>query len=167
MHLPSALRGGVRGGGANSAPAAKSPSHAKLQPPAQTPPTPDPSPQGGGEAAPSAVRSILARSMVDQTSEVENRGPLSGLRVVEMGQLIAGPFCGQLLGDLGADVVKVEAPGQGDPMRAWGQPGYPLFWEILSRNKRTVSLDLRQAAGQDLARRLIAQADILIENFRP
>ncbi len=98
---------------------------------------------------------------------VENHGPLKGLRVVEMGQLIAGPFCGQLLGDLGADVVKVEAPGQGDPMRAWGQPGYPLFWEILSRNKRTVSLDLRQAAGQDLARRLIAQADILIENFRP
>jgi crotonobetainyl-CoA:carnitine CoA-transferase CaiB-like acyl-CoA transferase len=98
---------------------------------------------------------------------VENHGPLKGLRVVEMGQLIAGPFCGQLLGDLGADVVKVEAPGKGDPMRAWGQPGYPLFWEILSRNKRTVSLDLRQTAGQDLARRLIGQADVLIENFRP
>jgi crotonobetainyl-CoA:carnitine CoA-transferase CaiB-like acyl-CoA transferase len=98
--------------------------------------------------------------------EAQNRGPLKGLRVVEMGQLIAGPFCGQLLGDLGADVIKVEAPGQGDPMRAWGQPGYPLFWEILSRNKRTVSLDLRQGAGQDLARRLVAQADILIENFR-
>ncbi|HXQ15153.1 MAG TPA: CoA transferase [Caulobacteraceae bacterium] len=101
------------------------------------------------------------------TSALENRGPLKGLRVVEMGQLIAGPFCGQLLGDLGAEVVKVEAPGKGDPMREWGQPSYPLFWEILSRNKRTVSLDLRQAAGQDLARRLIAQADILIENFRP
>ena len=98
---------------------------------------------------------------------VENHGPLKGLRVVEMGQLIAGPFCGQLLGDLGADVVKVEAPGKGDPMRAWGQPGYPLFWEVLSRNKRTVSLDLRQTAGQDLARRLIGQADVLIENFRP
>ena len=98
---------------------------------------------------------------------VENHGPLKGLRVVEMGQLIAGPFCGQLLGDLGADVVKVEAPGKGDPMRAWGQPGYPLFWEILSRNKRTVSLDLRQTAGQDLARRLSGQADVLIENFRP
>ena len=101
------------------------------------------------------------------TSALENRGPLKGLRVVEMGQLIAGPFCGQLLGDLGAEVVKVEAPGKGDPMREWGQPGYPLFWEILSRNKRAISLDLRQAAGQDLARRLIAQADILIENFRP
>jgi formyl-CoA transferase len=101
------------------------------------------------------------------TSALENRGPLKGLHVVEMGQLIAGPFCGQLLGDLGAEVVKVEAPGKGDPMREWGQPGYPLFWEILARNKRTVSLDLRQAAGQDLARRLIAQADILIENFRP
>ena len=84
-----------------------------------------------------------------------------------MGQLIAGPFCGQLLGDLGADVVKIEAPGQGDPMRQWGQPGYPLFWEVLARNKRTVSLDLRKPEGQDLARRLIARADILIENFRP
>jgi len=68
---------------------------------------------------------------------------------------------------MGADVVKVEAPGRGDPMREWGQPGYPMFWEILSRNKRCISLDLRKPAGQDLARRLIAGADILIENFRP
>jgi formyl-CoA transferase len=97
----------------------------------------------------------------------ESAGPLAGLRVVEMGQLIAGPFCGQLLGDMGADVVKIEAPGQGDPMRQWGQRGFPLFWEILGRNKRTVSADLRKPEGQDLARRLIAQADILIENFRP
>jgi len=103
----------------------------------------------------------------DQTEEASHRGPLQGVKVVEMGQLIAGPFCGQLLGDLGADVVKVEAPGPGDPMRQWGQPGYPLFWEILGRNKRTVSLNLRVEAGQALARRLIAQADILIENFRP
>ena len=101
------------------------------------------------------------------TETPENRGPLQGLRVVEMGQLIAGPFCGQLLGDLGADVVKVEAPGRGDPMREWGQPGFPLFWEILGRNKRTISLDLRRAEGQALARKLIGRADILIENFRP
>ena len=101
------------------------------------------------------------------TNEAENRGPLKGVRVIEMGQLIAGPFCGQLLGDFGADVVKIEAPGQGDPMRQWGQPGYPLFWEILARNKRAVSLNLRVAEGQALARRLIAQADIVIENFRP
>jgi formyl-CoA transferase len=94
-------------------------------------------------------------------------GPLAGLKVVEMGQLIAGPFCGQLLGDMGADVVKIEAPGQGDPMRQWGQKGFPMFWEILGRNKRTVSADLRKPEGQDLARRLIADADILIENFRP
>jgi formyl-CoA transferase len=102
--------------------------------------------------------------MTDQTA---NPGPLAGVKVVEMGQLIAGPFCGQLLGDMGADVVKIEAPGQGDPMRQWGQKGFPLFWEILGRNKRTVSADLRRPQGQDLARRLIVQADILIENFRP
>src|ERR1700757_1168488 len=102
--------------------------------------------------------------MTDQTSST---GPLAGIKVVEMGQLIAGPFCGQLLGDMGADVVKIEAPGQGDPMRQWGQKGFPLFWEILGRNKRTVSADLRRPEGQDLARRLIADADILIENFRP
>jgi crotonobetainyl-CoA:carnitine CoA-transferase CaiB-like acyl-CoA transferase len=101
------------------------------------------------------------------TDRAANPGPLAGVKVVEMGQLIAGPFCGQLLGDLGADVVKIEAPGQGDPMRQWGQKGFPLFWEILGRNKRTVSADLRRPEGQDLARRLIAQADILIENFRP
>ena len=105
--------------------------------------------------------------MTHSNDGTTNRGPLAGVRVVEMGQLIAGPFCGQLLGDFGAEVVKIEPPGEGDPMRQWGQPGYPLFWEILARNKRSVSLDLRQARGQDLARRLIEQADILVENFRP
>ena len=105
--------------------------------------------------------------MTDSNDGTINQGPLAGVRVVEMGQLIAGPFCGQLLGDFGADVVKIEAPGQGDPMRQWGQPGYPLFWEILARNKRAVSIDLREPAGQDLARRLITEADILVENFRP
>jgi formyl-CoA transferase len=105
--------------------------------------------------------------MVELSDEATPAGPLKGVRVVEMGQLIAGPFCGQLLGDLGAEVVKIEAPGQGDPMRQWGLPGYPLFWEILGRNKRAVSLNLRKPRGQDLARRLIAKADILIENFRP
>ncbi len=105
--------------------------------------------------------------MTDSNDGTINRGPLAGVRVVEMGQLIAGPFCGQLLGDFGADVVKIEPPGEGDPMRQWGQPGYPLFWEILARNKRAVSIDLRGPEGQGLARRLIGQADILIENFRP
>jgi formyl-CoA transferase len=93
-------------------------------------------------------------------------GPLSDLTVVEMGQLIAGPFCGQLLGDMGADVIKIEPPGAGDPMRVWGQ-GEPVWWEVIARNKRSVSLNLRVPEGQALARELIAGADVLIENFRP
>jgi formyl-CoA transferase len=93
-------------------------------------------------------------------------GPLAGLRVIEMGHLIAGPFCGQLLGDMGADIVKIEPPGVGDPMRTWGR-GAPVWWEVIARNKRSVSLDLRRSEGQNIARRLIARADILIENFRP
>ena len=97
----------------------------------------------------------------------ENTGPLKGLKVIEMGQLIAGPFCGQLLGDMGADVIKVEPPGKGDPMRAWGRGDYPLWWEVVARNKRSVTADLRVPEGQDLARRLISTADVLIENFRP
>ena len=96
-----------------------------------------------------------------------NTGPLAGLRVIEMGQLIAGPFCGQLLGDMGGEVIKVEPPGQGDPMRVWGRGDYPLWWEVVARNKHAVSADLRNPEGQALARRLIATADILIENFRP
>ena len=93
-------------------------------------------------------------------------GPLAGLRVVELGQLIAGPFCGQLLGDLGAEVIKVEPPGKGDPMRAWGQ-GAPVWWPVIARNKKSVTLDLRAEDGQDVLRRLVEGADFLIENFRP
>lgn len=93
-------------------------------------------------------------------------GPLKGLVVVEAGQLIAGPFCGQLMGDMGATVLKLEPPGAGDPMRAWGQ-GAPVWWEVIARNKKSVSLDLRKAEGQEIARRLIAGADVFIENFRP
>ncbi len=94
-------------------------------------------------------------------------GPLSGIRVVELGQLIAGPFCGQLLGDMGAEVIKVEAPDIGDPMRAWGRGDEKMWWEVVARNKLAVSLNLRVPEGQALARQLIATADILIENFRP
>jgi crotonobetainyl-CoA:carnitine CoA-transferase CaiB-like acyl-CoA transferase len=94
-------------------------------------------------------------------------GPLAGLRVIEMGQLIAGPFCGQLLGDMGAEVIKVEPPGKGDPMREWGRGEHPVWWEVIARNKTSVSANLRVKEGQDLARRLIMTADILIENFRP
>jgi formyl-CoA transferase len=97
----------------------------------------------------------------------ENTGPLKGLRVVEMGQLIAGPFCGQLLGDMGADITKIEAPGKGDPMREWGRGDYPLWWEVVARNKKSISADLRVPEGQALARKIIATADVLIENFRP
>ena len=94
-------------------------------------------------------------------------GPLEGLRVIEMGSLIAGPFCGQLMGDMGADVIKIEAPGEGDPMRQWGQGAKPAWWRVIGRNKRSVSLDLRKPRGQEIARELAAGADILIENFRP
>lgn len=97
----------------------------------------------------------------------ENEGALNGIRVIELGQLIAGPFCGQLLGDMGADVVKVEPPGAGDPMRAWGRGEHKLWWEVVSRNKRSVSANLRVPAGQELVRKLAAEADILIENFKP
>jgi formyl-CoA transferase len=97
----------------------------------------------------------------------ENTGALAGLRVIELGQLIAGPFCGQLMGDMGAEVIKVEAPGQGDPMRAWGRGEAKLWWEVVSRNKKSVSANLRVPEGQEIVRELIAQADILIENFKP
>ena len=100
-------------------------------------------------------------------TDTANTGPLAGIKVVEMGQLIAGPFCGQLLGDMGADVIKLEPPGQGDPMRVWGRGDYPLWWEVVARNKRAVSCNLRLPEGQALARQLIGKADILIENFRP
>ncbi len=100
-----------------------------------------------------------------------NNGALQGLRVVELGQLIAGPFCGQLLGDMGADVIKVEPPMidgvGGDPMRDWGQGEDKVNWEVIARNKRSVSANLRIAEGQALVRKLIATADILIENFKP
>lgn len=97
----------------------------------------------------------------------ESVGPLAGVRVVELGQLIAGPFCGQLLGDMGAEVVKIEQPGSGDPMRQWGQGHTPTWWRVIGRNKYSVAADLRSEEGQSLARELIAQADILVENFRP
>ena len=94
-------------------------------------------------------------------------GALTGIRVIELGQLIAGPFCGQLLGDMGAEVIKVEPPGQGDPMRNWGRGEHKLWWEVVSRNKKSVSANLRVPEGQDIVRRLVEHADILIENFKP
>jgi len=97
-------------------------------------------------------------------------GPLAGLRVIELGTLLAGPFCGQLLGDFGAEVIKVEPPGQGDPMRVWGREkahGKSLWWPVVARNKKAITLDLRQADGQALLKDLVRQSDFLLENFRP
>jgi formyl-CoA transferase len=90
--------------------------------------------------------------------------------VIEMGQLLAGPFCGQLLADFGAEVIKIEQPGAGDPMREWGREkpyGKSLWWPVVARNKKSVTLNLRTPEGQQAVRDLAAQADILIENFRP
>jgi len=97
-------------------------------------------------------------------------GALQGLRVIEMGQLIAGPFCGQLMADFGAEVIKLEPPGKGDPMREWGHEkpqGLSLWWPVIARGKKSVEIDARQAAGQALIRDLAATSDVLIENFRP
>ncbi|MEO0030840.1 MAG: hypothetical protein RIS94_598 [Pseudomonadota bacterium] len=96
-----------------------------------------------------------------------NNGALKDIRVVELGQLLAGPFCGQLLGDMGADVIKVEPPVTGDPMREWGQGDEKVQWEVIARNKRSVSANLRVPEGQALVRKLIAHADVLVENFKP
>jgi formyl-CoA transferase len=90
--------------------------------------------------------------------------------VIEMGTLIAGPFCGQILGDFGAEVIKIEDPKSGDPMRQWGRSlpkGLSPWWPVIGRNKKSVALDLRTPEGQDLAKALIAKADVVIENFRP
>ena len=94
------------------------------------------------------------------------QGGLHGLRAIEMGQLIAGPFCGQLMGDHGAEVIKIEQPGEGDPMRSWGR-GKPVWFPVIGRNKKCITLNLRTPRGQELARALIQQSDFLIENFRP
>jgi formyl-CoA transferase len=98
------------------------------------------------------------------------RGPLADLVVVEMGALIAGPFCGQILGDFGAEVIKLEDPRTGDPMRQWGRSlpkGLSPWWPVIGRNKKSVGLDLRKPEGQALARKLILGADVVVENFRP
>ena len=103
---------------------------------------------------------------------IENNGALKDVRVIELGQLIAGPFCGQLLGDMGAEIIKVEPPqidgkGGGDPMRDWGHGEEKLWWEVVARNKKSVSANLRVPEGQEIVRKLAARADILIENFKP
>lgn len=98
------------------------------------------------------------------------QAPLTGLRVIELGQLIAGPFCAQLLGDFGAEVIKIEAPDRPDPARDWGAvkyQGHGLLWPIIARNKKSMTLNLRVEPGQKILQRLLRTADILVENFRP
>src|SRR6516162_858924 len=106
--------------------------------------------------------------MTDRTAGF-SRGPLANLRLIEAGTLIAGPFCGQILGDMGAEIIKVEPPGSGDPMRTWGREkaGKSLWWPVIGRNKKAITLDLRQKEGQQLLRELVRKSDFLVENFRP
>jgi formyl-CoA transferase len=97
-------------------------------------------------------------------------GALDGIRVLEVGTLISGPFAGRLLGDMGAEVIKIEPPGAPDPLRTWGQAeldGHHFFWTVHARNKKAVTLDLRQAAGREVFLELVDRSDIIVENFRP
>lgn len=99
-----------------------------------------------------------------------SQGPLKDVRVVELASFIAGPYCGQMLADLGAEVIKVELPDGGDPMRQWGiRPGegHSVWWSVIGRNKKSVTLDVRTPDGQRIARQLLAKADVFVENFRP
>jgi formyl-CoA transferase len=102
-------------------------------------------------------------------SPADNNGPLAGLRVLELGQLIAGPFAAKTLADFGADVIKIEPPGAGDPLRQWRllKDGTSVWWQVQARNKRSVVLDLKDPAAQDVVRCLADECDVLIENFRP
>jgi formyl-CoA transferase len=105
-----------------------------------------------------------------QNTAGQQQGPLLGVRVIELGILLAGPFVGRILGDFGAEIIKVEAPERGDTLRDWGAGhvnGRGLWWPVQSRNKKLVTLNLRVEEGQDLLRRLAAESDVLVENFRP
>jgi formyl-CoA transferase len=95
--------------------------------------------------------------------------PLSGLKVLELGQLIAGPFAAKTLADFGAEVIKIEPPGSGDPLRQWRllKDGTSVWWQVQSRNKKSLAMDLRQPEAQAIVRQLVAEADVLVENFRP
>ncbi len=101
--------------------------------------------------------------------EESRSGPLTGVRVLELGSLVAGPFCAKTLADFGAEVVKIEPPGDGDPLRRWRRMrnGVSLWWQVQSRNKKSVAVDLRLAEGQEIVRKLAARSDIVVENFRP
>ena len=108
-------------------------------------------------------------SLISSLSSTPATGPLAGLKVIELGQLIAGPFAAKTLADFGAEVIKIEAPIAGDPLRKWRllKDGTSVWWQVQSRNKRSLALDLRQAEAQEIVRQLVRDADVLIENFRP
>ena len=127
-----------------------------------TRPTPLPEPPA---ALPTAAPAPAAQAGSTQAAD----GPLAGLRVLELGQLIAGPFAAKTLADFGADVIKIEPPGAGDPLRQWRllKDGTSVWWQVQARNKRSVVLDLKDPAAQDIVRRLADESDVLIENFRP
>ena len=111
-----------------------------------------------------------APASAGRRDRVDGPGPLAGVRVVELGMLLAGPFTGRLLGDMGAEVIKVEPPDKPDPLREWGKARYEgrsLWWGVQSRNKKCVTLDLRREQGQDLLLELVKRSDVLVENFRP
>lgn len=108
--------------------------------------------------------------MQDEKKQEAQKGPLSDITVLELGVLIAGPFCGQLLGDFGAEVIKIEEPRTGDPMRNWGQvrpEGHSVHWATISRNKKSVGLNLRTEEGQKILKDLVRKADVVLENFKP
>jgi len=124
-----------------------------------------------GPAAPSIQCWSSNFSYIMASAEqLKENGPLADLRVIEMGVLLAGPFCGQLLGDYGAEIIKIEQPGVGDPMRDWGQEkphGKSLWWPVIARNKKSITLNAREPDGQKIIKDLVKEADILVENFRP
>jgi formyl-CoA transferase len=116
------------------------------------------------------VTELSARPEARARPAADGPGPLAGLRVLELGMLLAGPFTGRLLGDMGAEVIKVEPPGKPDPLREWGKARYrgrSLWWGVQSRNKKCVTLDLRRERGQELLLELVKRSDVLVENFRP
>ena len=110
-----------------------------------------------------------ATALLSSPQSTPSTGPLAGLKVIELGQLIAGPFAAKTLADFGAEVIKIEAPGAGDPLRKWRllKDGTSVWWQVQSRNKRSLALDLKHAEAQDIVRKLVLDADVLIENFRP
>ncbi len=108
--------------------------------------------------------------VMSQENSEGRTGPLTDIRVLELGSLLAGPFCGQLLADMGAEVIKIEAPGMGDPMRVWGQEkahGRSLWWPVVARNKKSITVNCRVSEGQEIIKSLVAKSDMLLENFRP